>query len=88
MLDRLSHVYFSQGHYASCTTLCQLILAEDNCREDVHCRLMRCYSRQGQHHLALRQYESCVGALRLELDIKPAATTTQLCERIRHRERI
>jgi DNA-binding SARP family transcriptional activator len=53
-LDRLSHIYFGKGQYASCATLCQLMLARDNCREDAHCRLMSCYSRQGQHHLALR----------------------------------
>lgn len=88
MLDRLSHIYFSQGHYASCVTLCQLILAQDNCREDVHCRLMRCYSRQGQHHLAVRQYEACAAALSSELDIKPATATIQLFERVRRRERV
>ena len=88
VLDRLSQIYFGQGHYASCATLCQLIIAEDNCREDAHCWLMRCYARQGQHHLALRQYESCVSALQLELDIKPSPLTIQLYERIRRRERI
>jgi len=87
-LDRLSHIYFSQSQYASCATLCQLILARDNCREDAHCRLMRCYSRQGQHHLALRQYQACVEALRTELDVLPAPATTQLYERIRRREHV
>ena len=88
MLDRLSHIYFSQGHYASCATLCQLILAQDNCREDAHCRLMRCYSRQSQYHLAVRQYEVCASSLLTELDIKPSTATTQLVERIRHREHV
>ncbi len=87
-LDRLSHIYFGKGQYASCATLCQLMLNRDNCREDAHCRLMSCYSRQGQHHLALRQYEACIGALRTELDVAPAPTTTQLYERIRRRERV
>jgi len=87
-LDRLSQIYFSQEHYAPCITLCQLILTRDNCREDAHRRLMSCYSRQGQHHLALRQYEACLGALRTELDVAPAPATTQLYERIRRRERV
>jgi DNA-binding SARP family transcriptional activator len=87
-LDRLSHIYFSQEQYASCVTLCQLILAQDNCREDAHCRLIRCYSRQGQHHLALRQYQICLEALRKELDVEPAPTTTQLYEHIRRREQV
>jgi DNA-binding SARP family transcriptional activator len=88
MLDRLAQLYFSQGQYAACAALCQLTLAQDNCREDAHCRLMRCYSRQGQQHLALRQYQTCVEALRSELDVEPSPTTIQLYERIRRREQV
>jgi DNA-binding SARP family transcriptional activator len=87
-LDRLSHIRFSQDQYDACVALCQLLLTQDNCREDAHCRLMRCYSRLGQHHLALRQYQICRDALREELDVEPALATTQLNERIRHREQI
>jgi len=87
-LERLGQLYFSQGQYAACAALCQLMLSHDNCREDAHCRLMRCYSRQGQQHLALRQYQACVEALRAELDVEPARATTQLYNRIRQRERV
>jgi DNA-binding SARP family transcriptional activator len=87
-LDRLSHMYFTDEQYSSCITLCQMILAQDNCREDVHCRLMRCYSRQNQHPLALRQYQACLEALERELGVVPAATTTQVYERIRRREAV
>jgi DNA-binding SARP family transcriptional activator len=87
-LDRLSHIRFSQDQYNACVSLCELLLAQDSCREDAHCRLMHCYSRLGQHHLALRQYQICRDALREELDVEPAAATTQLNERIRRREQI
>jgi DNA-binding SARP family transcriptional activator len=87
-LDRLSQIYFDQKQYTECVTLCKRTLAYDACREDVHGLLMRCYSRQGQRHLALRQYQSCIDALRAELDVEPAPTTTQLYERIRRRERV
>jgi DNA-binding SARP family transcriptional activator len=87
-LDRLSQIYFSQGQYGSCANLCQHMLTQDNCREDAHCRLMRCYSRQGQYHLALRQYQLCLKTLRDELDVEPSPNTTQLYERIRRRERV
>jgi DNA-binding SARP family transcriptional activator len=87
-LDRLSHIRFSQDHYNACVSLCELLLAQDSCREDAHCRLMRCYCRLGQHHLALRQYQICCDALREELDVEPAAATTQLYECIRRREQI
>jgi DNA-binding SARP family transcriptional activator len=88
VLDRLSQIYFSRDQYAACVALCQQILERDNCREDAHCRLMRCFTRQGQQHLALRQYQICVDALRQELDIGPEPATTHLAERIRRRERI
>jgi DNA-binding SARP family transcriptional activator len=87
-LDRLAQLYFSQGQYAACAALCQRTLAYDNCREDAHCLLMRCYSRQGQQNLALRQYQACVEALRAELDVEPAPTTVDLYGRIRRRERV
>lgn len=82
-LGRLSQIYFSHEHYAACITASRHLLSRDPCREDTHCLLMRCYSRQGQQHLALRQYQVCVEALRLELDVAPAPATTQLFEYIR-----
>ncbi|MBC8074497.1 MAG: winged helix-turn-helix domain-containing protein [Chloroflexales bacterium] len=87
-LDRLAHTYFSQGQYGQCAALCQIILAHDNCREDAHCKLMRCYSRQGQQYLALRQYQACAEALRDELNIDPSPSTTQLYERIRQHAQV
>ncbi len=63
-IERLSQIYFGQESYAACITTCQRILSYDPCREDAYCLLMRCYSRQGQDHLALRQYQNCVKALR------------------------
>jgi DNA-binding SARP family transcriptional activator len=85
-LDRLSQIYFWQEHYAACVTICQLLLARDRCREDTHCLLMRCYSRQGQHHLALRQYQICVEALQSELQVDPTTETKQLQESVRQHQ--
>jgi len=87
-LDRLSRIYFGQSQYTACVTLCQQILERDNCREDAHRLLMRSYSRLGQHHLALRQYKTCVEALLTELDVVPAPATVELAARIRRREQI
>jgi DNA-binding SARP family transcriptional activator len=82
ILDRLSQHYFDQVQFAMCIALCQKILTEDNCREDAHRRLMRCYLRQGQRHLALRQYHLCVEALERELDVPPMSVTTELYQEI------
>jgi DNA-binding SARP family transcriptional activator len=87
-LDHLSQIQISQEQYAACIRLCQLILNRDLCREDAHCRLMQCYSRLGQGPLALRQYQICVEALRIELEVDPAPETTQLYSRIRHHEQV
>ena len=83
---RLSQRHYESRHYAACAALCQSILRRDNCREDVHCLLMRCYAHQAQIPLALRQYQICVQALRQELDVAPAATTVALYEQLRRRE--
>ncbi len=87
-LDHLSQIYFDMGQYSACVALCQKMLDRDSCREDAHRLLMRCFSRQGQQNLALRQYKSCVDALRTELEVDPDPTTLKLAERIRHHESV
>jgi len=87
-LDRLGALRFNSADYPGCIAISLKLLSCDSCREDAHCRLMRCYSRQGQVQLALRQYHSCVAALRAELDVPPANATTELFERLRRREAI
>ncbi len=85
-LGHLSNLHFSAGRYAACASLCQRIIERDPCREDAHRRLMRCYSRQGQPHLALMQYRACVRALAGELGVGPAPATAALHEKIRRHE--
>jgi DNA-binding SARP family transcriptional activator len=88
LLDRLSRLYFGQGRYAACAALCQRMIERDACREDAHRRLIRCYSRQGQPQLALRQYLACAEALRAELGIDPAPATVRLQEAIRRHQAV
>jgi DNA-binding SARP family transcriptional activator len=83
LLDRLSRTYFDAGAYSMSVTCWRQMLAVDSCHEDAHLQLMRFYYRQGQIHLALRQYHQCVEALKEELDIAPTAETTQLAEKMR-----
>jgi DNA-binding SARP family transcriptional activator len=82
MLDRLSRYYFDQAQWAMCITYCHKILVEDNCREDAHRRLMRCYLHQGQPHLALRQYHLCAETLERELAVPPMPATVELYDEI------
>jgi DNA-binding SARP family transcriptional activator len=88
VLDRLSHYYSDQEDYTACGTVCRKMLAVDACREEAHRRLMRCYSRQGQHYLALRQYHLCVETLQKELDVPPMDETLALYQRIRAGEAV
>jgi DNA-binding SARP family transcriptional activator len=87
-LGRLSNLYFNAGHYTACASLCQRIIESDPCREDAHRRLMRCYSRQGQAHLALMQYRMCARALAEELGVETDPSTAELHEHIRRHERV
>jgi DNA-binding SARP family transcriptional activator len=82
-LTRLSRGYLNLRQHAACAALCRLIIERDPCREDAHRRLMHCYSRQGQPHLALRQFSLCVEALRGEFGIDPTPATIELHRRIR-----
>ncbi|HEY9088622.1 MAG TPA: BTAD domain-containing putative transcriptional regulator [Anaerolineaceae bacterium] len=85
-LDRLSSLYFDRSQYAAAASLCQRLLARDACREDAHCRLMLCYTRMGERHLALRQFQICADALRAELNTAPSPATLQLFQKIRRQE--
>ncbi len=83
ILDRLSAHYSSLGKCATAVALCQNILAKDNCREDIHQRLMRCYYRLGQRDKALKQFHKCREILLAELEVEPTRTTCELYEQIK-----
>ena len=80
--NRLSAYYVKQGEYTAAIALCQKTLAQDNCYEDAHLRLMQCYLAQNQRHLAVRQYHTCLQVLKEELDIAPSEEMTTLYQRI------
>ena len=86
VLDRLASLAFDQGQYGACVALCRLLVEKDPCREDGHRRLMRCFTRQGQPHLALRQYQACADALDRELGVDPDPATVALADRIRRHQ--
>ncbi len=85
-LNRLSQISYTRKQFSASIELSLRLLAADDCREDAHCRLMRCYVQQGQHHLAIRQYQACLKTLEQELGVGPAPATRELYERILRRE--
>jgi DNA-binding SARP family transcriptional activator len=88
MLQRLAANDFDIGAYESCATVAARMLEGDNCNEEAHRLLMRCHSRMGQIHLALRQYHFCVDALARELNTIPSLDTVALSQQIRQRQPI
>ncbi|MEZ4714074.1 MAG: BTAD domain-containing putative transcriptional regulator [Caldilineaceae bacterium] len=83
MLEHLSNYYLEQQDLEACILMANKMIAVDSCHEEAHRRLIRCYSRQGHQHMALRQFHLCVEALASELDVEPSAETQELYEQIR-----
>jgi DNA-binding SARP family transcriptional activator len=88
ILSRLSRYHLKEKRYATSIHLCRKILAEDDCREDAHRCLMRCYSGQGQRNLALRQFHLCVETLARVLDVSPTPDTVALYHQIRSEDAV
>jgi DNA-binding SARP family transcriptional activator len=86
VLQRLCAHHFDAGDFEACVAVCTRRLEVDRCDEDAHCLLMRCYSRMGHAHLALRQYHFCVDALARELKLIPGPQTVALFHTIRQRQ--
>jgi DNA-binding SARP family transcriptional activator len=87
LLDQLGRYYLDQEEETACAIVCRKMLAVDPCREEAHRTLMRCYKRQGQPYLALRQYHFCVETLKAELDVPPSQETTALYQQVRNAQR-
>ena len=84
-LDKLSHYYSLDGKPDIAIPICCRLLQVDNCREDVHRRLMRCYYRIGQRSQAIRQFEVCRDVLKNELGVQPSQKAWQLLEKIKQK---
>lgn len=83
VLEYLGARTLEAGDYQECAALWQKAVALDNCNEQAHQHIMRCYLKMGQRQMALRQYQLCEEALKKELGLEPAAQTRQLLEHIR-----
>jgi len=57
-------------------------LEVDELREDVHRRIMHCYTKAGRRSEALAQYHRCREILRRELDVEPSVEARRLYEQI------
>jgi DNA-binding SARP family transcriptional activator len=83
ILDRLSKFYIENGQVITANSLCEKIIQKDNCREDIHRRLMRCHYYSGQRFKAIRQFRKCKIILKNELEVAPDKKTVELYEQIK-----
>lgn len=83
MLDKLTSFYEARRQYEEALLYGKRILQYDRARERTHQQIMRLYALAGDRTGALRQYQSCVAALREELDVGPSRRTVTLYEQLR-----
>jgi DNA-binding SARP family transcriptional activator len=88
VLERLGELYRTVDDDRACIEVARKMLAVEPFREAAHRELMRCYAREGQQHLALRQYLDCARALEEALETQPGAKTVELYEQIRRHESV
>ena len=84
-LGALAGLCADQGDLTRAVDLYQRLLSHDPYQEAVHRAVMRCYHRLGDRPAAIRQYQTCVRALRDELGLNPAPETEQLYRQITSR---
>ncbi len=82
ILDRLAAHFLECGKFEMTLNICEQILTKDNCLEEVHRRLMKCYFELGMKDRAIRQYHKCTEILMEELRIEPGLTTKTLYDSI------
>jgi DNA-binding SARP family transcriptional activator/predicted ATPase len=83
VLERLVAYHGQCGAYEAGVRFARQLLALEPWREEVYRQVMRLLAWNGQRGAALAQYEACRQALADELNVEPAAETTQLYEQIR-----
>lgn len=81
--ERLAEGLTAQGKWEQTLSVCESILAIDNCWEAAYRMLMQAHARLGNRTQALRSYRRCEEALKAGLGVAPTAVTTELYETIR-----
>ncbi len=83
LLGKLSEFYYQQRTLEECIAVNRKITSVEIGDEHAHRRLMECFARLNQRHLALRQYQLCAEALAKEFDLKPSQETVALYKHIK-----
>ncbi len=84
LLAHQSQLFCENKDYSTALDYCRKILEYDNCNEEAHCLIMRCYYALGRRGLALRQYQVFCDILSRVLGARPMDETTSLYEQIKN----
>lgn len=87
VLERLAARHRAAGDQEARAGALRRILEVQPAHEEAHRALMRAYAALGRPHLAARQFEACVTALRDELDVDPSPATRALADELGTRQR-
>jgi len=71
-LHHLARYHVERSEHPAAILLCQRALVEESCDEEAHQMLIACYMAQGLRHLAVRQFQICANALKIELGLSPS----------------
>ncbi len=78
----LASLAAEDGQFEESVLHWQHILTIDNCLEEAHYNLMRCYLRLGRRGLALRQYQRCLEMLQDELGVSPGPSLQRFYQKL------
>ncbi|HLG63720.1 MAG TPA: BTAD domain-containing putative transcriptional regulator [Ktedonosporobacter sp.] len=79
---QLAQIAWKAEAWHECAEHWNQILRIDNCLEEAHYGLMRCYVRQRKRGAALRQYQSCLKILQEELGVQPGQLIQNFYQRL------
>lgn len=75
---QLAHMAWKAEAWSESADHWRQMLRIDNCLEEAHYGLIRCYVRQGKRGMALRQYQACQDILQEELGVQPSEALQNL----------
>ncbi|MEP6717779.1 MAG: BTAD domain-containing putative transcriptional regulator [bacterium] len=82
LLESLAAVAESAADWQKAMHLAQLIVREDQFREDIHCLILRAHSAMGNRGAAKEHYEGLKRILENELGVEPSAETKKLYQQL------
>ena len=83
ILDELGNEALQVGDLRACMQWSEALLEVEPWHEGAHARLMRAHARNGQPHVAIRQFVECARVLRCDLETMPNRATINLYDQIK-----